>query len=46
VIDKSIISRAIPRTIFYERIDIVSSILTKGGIKKTQDLKKMYFADA
>lgn len=46
VIDKLVISRAIPRTLFYERMDIIYNFLTGGSMKSEKDTNKLYFADS
>ena len=46
VIDKSVVSRCIPRTAFYERSDIIVDFLTEGGLQKSKEQDLIYFADS
>lgn len=45
VVSHCVISRAIPRIVFFERSDVITSLLTEGGLKSEQDLGKIYFSD-
>jgi hypothetical protein len=45
VIEHCLMCRAIPRTVFFERQDILTSFITSGGLTKSKDAKKVYFAE-
>ena len=45
VIEKAVLSRCIPRTVFYERSDIVVNFLTEGGLQHTKEQDLIYFSD-
>ena len=45
VVKHCTISRAIPRTVFYEQSDIITQIITDGGLKSARDASKIYFSD-
>ena len=44
--EKAITSRCIPRTVFYERQDIIVNLLTEGGLSKAKEQDLIYFADS
>ena len=44
--EKAILSKAIPRTAFYERQDIIVNLLTEGGLTKSKEQDLIYFADS
>lgn len=46
VIEKAVLSRCIPRTVFYERQDIIVDFLTEGGLQHSKEQDLIYFSDS
>ena len=46
VVEKAVLSKAIPRTVFYERQDIIVNFLTEGGLQSSKEQDLIYFSES